>query len=173
MKDQFFLAQISMANQLAVSEIITCNDFTSKYCLKLSLAEAKELVETRKEALSDNGRIEFGGGIINKIIIEFCDSPYISQCNYTEVLNELVELFYFYKNEVLDTLSDDELIKHMKRFFDGPCQGSLELLKDKELQLLSYNVKNGILDFEDLQFLNYDFYNEPPQYDEDGNIISY
>ncbi|WP_309446508.1 DUF6323 family protein [Desulfosporosinus nitroreducens] len=34
-----------------------------------------ELVETRTFSLKSNGRIEFGGGVIDKIIKEFCDSP--------------------------------------------------------------------------------------------------
>ncbi|WP_279230461.1 DUF6323 family protein [Clostridium thermarum] len=42
-----------------------------------------------------NGRIEFGSGVIGKIIMEFCDSPYISKHNYVEILNELIDIFLY------------------------------------------------------------------------------
>ena len=105
--------------------------------------QAVELVETRSIALSDNGRIEFGGGVIDKILKEFCDSLYISMHNYTQTISELLEIFYYYKNETLDLVSDDELIKHMKTAFDGICQGSLELLSGRELDRLARNIRFG------------------------------
>lgn len=133
----------SLTEKLAVEEIEKCNDFTSRFGLTLSRIEAIELVETRTLALKSNGRIEFGGGVIDKIIREFCDSPYISMHNYSETLNELTELFYYYKNETLDLMSDDDLIKFMKDSFDGKCQGSLELLSGRELANMSRNLRYG------------------------------
>ena len=127
----------------AVGEIIKCNDYTVRFGLILTPAQALELAETRSIALSENGRIEFGGGVIDKIIIEFCDSPYISMHNYTQTIHELLELFYFYKNETLDLVSDDDLIRHMKTAFDGICQGSLDLLSGRELDRLARNLRCG------------------------------
>lgn len=74
-------------NKLAISEIVKCNEITLRYGLMLTPAEAKELVATRAKALSDNGRIEFAGGVVNKLIIKFCDSPFLSQFNYADTLN--------------------------------------------------------------------------------------
>ena len=34
-------------------------------------------------------------------------------------------LFYFFKGEAMEQISDDELIEFMKRDFDGKCQGSI------------------------------------------------
>ena len=127
----------------AVGEIIKCNDYTVRFGLILTPAQALELVETRSIALSENGRIEFGGGVIDKIIKEFCDSPYISMHNYTQIIHELLEIFYYYKNETLDLLSDDDLIKHMKTYFDGICQGALDLLSGRELDRLARNLRCG------------------------------
>jgi len=127
----------------AVSEVIKCNDYTARYGLILTPAQALELVETRSIALSENGRIEFGGGVIDKIIKEFCDSPYISMHNYTQTIHELLEIFYYYKNETLDLISDDDLIKHMKIAFDGICQGSLDLLSGRELDRIARNLRSG------------------------------
>ena len=100
-------------------------------------------METRFIALSENGRIEFGGGVIDKIIKEFCDSPYISMHNYTQTIHELLEIFYYYKNETLDLVSDDDMIMHMKTAFDGTCQGSLDLLSWRELDRFARNLRSG------------------------------
>jgi len=127
----------------AVGEVIKCNDYTGRFGLSLTQTQAVELVETRSLSLRDNGRIEFGGGVIDKIIREFCDSPYISMHNYAETLHELIEIFYFYKNDTLDLISDDDLIKFMKSAFDGVCQGSLDLLSGRELYNLARNLRFG------------------------------
>lgn len=127
----------------AVNEIMKNNDLSVKYGLVLTESQAKELVETRSHALKTSGRIEFGGGVIDKLIYEFCDSPYVDRNCYAETLNELVEIFYFYKNETLDRISDDELISFMKKAFDGVCQGSLELLSGRELYRLAHNIRFG------------------------------
>lgn len=120
-----------------------CNDLTVKFGLVLTEAQALALVETRSFVLKKNGRIEFGGGVIDEIINEFCDSPYLSMHNYEETLHELLETFYYYKNETLDLMSDDDLIKYMKNAFDGICQGSLELLSGLELYKLARNLRYG------------------------------
>lgn len=133
----------SLIQKQAVDEIVKYNDFTLKFGLTLSRQDAGELVETRDLSLKSYGRIEFGGGVIHKIIKEFCDSPYISMHNYVETLHKLIEIFYFYKNETLDLISDDELIKFMKDSFDGKCQGSLGLLSGRELYKMARNLRCG------------------------------
>lgn len=127
----------------AVDEIYKCNDYTFRFGLTLSPMDAIELVKTRALSLKSYGRIEFGGGVIDKIIREFCDSPYISMHNYVETLHDLTEIFYFYKNETLDLISDDELVKFMKNSFNGKCQGSLELLSGRELNKMAHNLRYG------------------------------
>ncbi|EHQ90935.1 DUF6323 family protein [Desulfosporosinus youngiae] len=127
----------------AVAELEKCNEFTAQFGLTLSNYDAVELVETRTLALKNNGRIEFGGGVIEKIIREFYNSPYLSMHNYAESLHDLTDMFYFYKNETLELMSDDDLIKFMKRKFDGICKGSLELLSGRELAKMARNVRFG------------------------------
>lgn len=134
----------SLVERLAVQEILSCNDFTVHFGLILTEKEAAELVETRSFSLRENGRIEFGGGVINKIISEFKNSPYISHHNYAETLHELIDLFYYYKNESLDLIGDDQLIELMHKAFDGVCQGSLELLGGRELDKVARNLRFGL-----------------------------
>lgn len=150
MADGFLLLPTSILHKEAVAEIIKQNEITAPYGLSLSLNEARELVLTRAEALRRNGRIEFGGGVIEKLIAEFCDSPFLSRHNYAETLNELTEAFYYFKNEALDGISDDELISLMKKYFDQSCQGSIELLQGRELENLALNIRFGLQDYADL-----------------------
>ena len=127
----------------AIGEVIKCNDYTAQFGLALTQEQAVELVETRSISLRDNGRIEFSGGVIDKIIKEFCDSPYIFMQNYVQTLHELIEIFYYYKNDTMDLSADDDLIKEMKSAFDGVCKGSLELMSDRELYRLAKNLRFG------------------------------
>jgi len=144
------LITANMQNKLTVSEIMKCNEYTARFGLALSQSEAQGLLEKRTEALSRNGRIEFGGGIIDKLIKEFCDSPFLYQDNYSETMNDLIEIFYYFKNESLDGISDDELISLMKKYFDQKCLGSVELLQNRELEALARNIRYGIRDYEDI-----------------------
>lgn len=82
---------------------------------------------------------------IKNIIKIFCTSPYIHQHNYVEVLNELIDIFYFCKNEIEELMSDQELISQMKEYFDKSCGGSLELLKNRELMILIRDIREQSL----------------------------
>lgn len=150
MLSTFTLIPSSVTNQLAMAEIINCNQKTSRYGLTLSQADALELVATRSEALSNYGRIEFSGGIISKLILSFSNSPFLTKHNYIATLSDLIETFYYFKNETLDEISDDDLISLMKKYFDHRCQGSVELLQNRELEVLARNVRYGISDYEDI-----------------------
>lgn len=63
--------------QAQVSQLLETNPYTQKYGLALSPEDAHELMEKRKQTLADTKRVEFGQGILPKIIYEFCDSAYI------------------------------------------------------------------------------------------------
>lgn len=138
------------AISLAVNQIIRTNDKSLRYGLTLSPQDALQLVETRNETLLALGRIEVGSATIGKIIEAFCDSAYIQQEEYSSTLQELIEIFFYAKNETLDLLSDDELIELMKDYFEHRCRGSLELLKHREMELLARKVRFGCKDYANL-----------------------
>lgn len=147
MKNYFMVIPNSIAVNQILSEIEQINEETFEYGLKLSEQDVKAIVETRNQSLSSTGRVEFGGGIITKVISTFCDSPYILQSNYVEIINELIENFYYFKNETLEEISDDELIEFMKEYFDNKCQGDLDLLRYRYLDKVAHNVKYGVKDY--------------------------
>lgn len=131
----------AVATMLAVNEVLDCNARTACYNLCITDQQAVELVEARSQNLRDNGRVELGGGVIDKLIDAFCSSAYLMQDNYTETIHELMEIFYYYKNETLDLVSDDDLIDYMKQSYEGVCQSSTELLKGREMDRLARWVR--------------------------------
>ena len=115
-----------------------------KYGVTLSDTQIENLINKRFESLKNTGRIEFGDGILKELIEAFCDSPYIIQENYEETLEELQDIFYFFKGEAMDQIADDELIEFMKEYFNGECQGSIEYLSGTNLEELCRNTRYGL-----------------------------
>lgn len=138
-----------LLKQQSVTEILKTNEETAEYQLTLTKEEAVQLIDTRKDALAATQRIELGGGIINKMIHEFKDSPYISQYNYVHTISELIDTFYYFKNETLDEVSDDDLIELMKKLYDEKCHGSIELLQGKELEKYAHDVRYKTWEFDE------------------------
>lgn len=133
------LELLSDKNQ--VEEIVKTNDKTQMYGLVITKEDAQMLANERKESLKKQQRVEFKESILPKIIYTFCDSPYIYQDNYAETIAGLQEIFYLYKNETFDTLTDDELLNIMKEAFDGECNGSLDYLQDTVLDRLARDIR--------------------------------
>lgn len=131
-------------------QVLRCNEFTQRYGLVLTQAQARELVATRAQSLRAAGRVEFGGGVIEKLIAAFCDSPYLSMHNYAETIHALLETFYYYKSESEDALTDAQLLAEMRHYFDGNCQGCIELLESRELELLARNIRFGNRPYQDI-----------------------
>ena len=138
-----YLEIVNKRKQTEIANIKKCNEYTSKYGLILSDNQIKNILERRKETLKETGRVELREGIIDKLIKEFCDSPYMNQENFANNLYELIEIFYEYKNETMDLITDDELIKFMKNSFDGIAQGDLEYLYGTVMYKMRENLLKG------------------------------
>lgn len=65
------------------------------------------------------------------------------QENYADTLMRLQDIFYLYKNESLDELTDDELLEYMKEKFDGICAGDLDYLEGTVLDTFAREVRTG------------------------------
>ena len=138
-----YLEIINKRKQTEIASIKKCNEYTSKYGLVLSDNQISNLLERRNETLKETGRIEFREGIVGKLIKEFCDSPYMNQENFAQNLYELIEIFYEYKNETMDLMTDDELIQFMKKSFNGRAQGDLEYLSGTIMYKMRENLLRG------------------------------
>lgn len=102
------------------------NRQSAPFGLTLSEQALLRLLQHRAETLRHTNRIEFGEGALGKLVAAFCDSPYLVQHDYEETLMELQELFYSFKNECRDLLSDDELIEAMRLIYNEIARGSTE-----------------------------------------------
>lgn len=138
-KDWMILLQ--QRNQL--SKVIKTNESTEQFGLSLTEQDAKLILEERKNSLVEQKRIEFGEGIVTKIIYEFCDSDYIHQSNYVDTIIRLQEIFYLYKNEMQDEITDDELLHLMKEQFENLCFGDLEYLESTCLANFAEAIRAG------------------------------
>ncbi len=150
MENQFQFLPAMLLTQQTTAVLRECNNYTARYGLQLKEEEIQQLIENRKEVLRLTGRIEFGGGVIQKIVMEFADSAYINQQDYVEILMELQECFYYYKTEALEDLTDDELIKIMKLYFEEVCQGDIQLLQSTMLENYCRDIRYGKKEYQDL-----------------------
>ena len=141
MEEKNWMQILSGQNQLA--KVIATNQVTEKFGLVLSEEDAKLLVNEKSESLKEQKRIEYGESILPKIIYEFCDSDYISQRNYVETIGRLQDIFFLYKNEMMDEISDDELLHFMKEQFETVCYGDLEYLESTRLDVFAQAIRAG------------------------------
>ena len=82
-----------------IQALAAANRQTARYGLTLTPEQMTALAESRTRALLDTGRVEFGGGILPRLIEVFCDSPHLHQAEYAAALEALQAIFYRYKNE--------------------------------------------------------------------------
>jgi hypothetical protein len=133
----------SISQRLTIDELLVTNEESAKYGLLLSARDASELIESRNLTIHNYGRVELGIDVVKRIISEFCSSPFINTEDYAMTLNELVDIFYYMKNETDDRIGDSELIGLMKVCFNNSCRGSTELLKNRELALIARILKKS------------------------------
>ena len=168
--DKNWIMQLQRQTQL--TKVIETNQTTKQYGLSLTEEEAKLIVTERVNTLKVQKRVEFGEGITPKIIFEFCDSDFIDQNNYVETIIRLQEIFYLFKNEMEDEITDDELLHLMKEQYELICFGDLDYLEGTCLNIFSQAIRAGYqgyqgtegrrdyAKFDEVQRWDYDLYFE-------------
>ncbi|MGI6070647.1 MAG: DUF6323 family protein [Blautia sp.] len=136
---------VSLGNKKEEKErLLSCIRQTGqRYGLTLTDEETRALMAKRDDSLKKYHRVEFGRGMLDKLVYTFCDSQYIQQETYGEVLGRLQDIFYRFKNEALDRLSDDELLSFMKEQFENVCFGDLDYLEGTCLERFSRAIRAG------------------------------
>lgn len=138
-----------LQNKNQLSKVIETNQYTEKFGLALSQEDALLILEKRRMALREQKRVEFGEGIVQRIIFEFCDSNYIDQSNYVDTIIRLQDIFYLYKNEMHDEITDDELLHLMKEQFEMLCFGDLDYLENTCLADFAQAIRAGYEGFKE------------------------
>ena len=126
-----------------------CNKKTSSFGLSLSPKQAEMLIDSKNNSLKKYKRIELGNSILESLIDTFCDSQYIYQSNYSETLIQLQEIFYEFKNESLDRLTDSELLTFMKEQYETVCFGDINYLEGTCLDRFATAIKAGYRQYEE------------------------
>jgi len=121
--------------QNVLAQLQSINERSARFGLRLSEGAMLELSQRREQALVDHGRVELGGSVLPALIDGFCDSPYLLQEEYAATLLELLDAFYYFKNECGEQLTDDELIAAMRERYDA-YDGSVDAVIGTSLEAL-------------------------------------
>jgi hypothetical protein len=134
---------LRMSEQYQIEQIIKANEFSKEYGLTLTKEEATVLAQCGRSTLKTERRVEFGDSIMPKLIRAFADSSFINKDNYADILVRLQDIFYLYKNESMDMVSDDDLISIMKNAYERESGGDLQYLEGTALEVFARKVRAG------------------------------
>lgn len=136
-----------MGKHILAEKLMDTNSYTERYGLCLTEEDAEMLAVSRQQVLMAQRRVEFGESILPKLIFAFCDSGYVEQENFVSTLQRLQEIFFLYKNEMEDEITDEELINFMREQFETVCFGDLDYLEGTCLELFAEAVRAGYRGF--------------------------
>lgn len=140
-----------MSNRAWLAEVQKTNQYTQQFGLALSDEDTQLLLAEKNAVLKEQRRVEFGQGILPQIIYAFCDSSFISQGDYVDTLIRLQEIFYLYKNEMQDEITDEELLNFMREQFEAVCYGDLNYLESTCLDIFAQAVRAGYRGYQETQ----------------------
>lgn len=123
--------------------LLEINSTTQKYGLVVTEDIAREITEARQTALKENDRVDFNPDTSVRLVKAFSESYYITQDTFSETIGEMLDLFYFIKNETNNAISDDEIIKEMLTVFNETCFGVMEVMQSKGLEKILRKHKFG------------------------------
>ena len=132
-----------LSENYQVGQILKTNETSKENGLTLTEEEAKALVAARGDTLREERRVEFGDSISPKLIRTFADSSFLNQEDYAETIARLQEIFFLYKNESMDMVTDDELLAIMKNAYENESAGDLEYLEGTALEAFARSVRAG------------------------------
>lgn len=156
----------SAAVEQQAAELLAINEDLAQYGLHFSRQEAQQIVAARSHTLQQHRRVEFGPSVTGAIIRAFCDSEYVQQENFTETVMALQDIFFNFKNETQDCMTDEELLHFMREQFDGVCGGDLAYLSGTVLPVYAQAVRGGYRGFEASDgYQEYSQFDETPRWD--------
>lgn len=103
------------------------------------------LLAARERTLCETGRVEFGG-VLEALAFALSDSPYLDNAAYPETLETMQELFYYFKGECAELLTDEELIAALVLLYNEGVCGSAEAMYDLDRSDVYRAARTGSLD---------------------------
>ena len=150
---------LTVAEQPTEEErLLVLNDRLAMHGLVLSAEDVHEILAERRVALAEAERVELGESIAPQLVEAFYDSDDIDRRDFVATVIRLQEIFFSYKNEVGETMSDEELLQVMRILFDRCCHGDVEMLESTVLEQFArtvragyrgYDISEGVMDLVD------------------------
>ncbi|MFV0527549.1 MAG: DUF6323 family protein [Lachnospiraceae bacterium] len=166
MKNEVLALLQSEAQKEELTALTACNQTTEQFGLSLSPKDARELIASKRDSLAKYRRVEFSDSILPKLVFTFCDSQYLHQAVYLETLQKLTDMFYEFKNESADQVTDDELLTFMYEQYETVCAGDLSYLEETCLERFSRAVRSGHESYKQTQGVDaYHEFNEETHWD--------
>ena len=132
----------SMIN-IQKNEILNLNERSQEYGLILTPDDVDNIVKSRNHTLNSYGRIDLNMDVTKEIMEILYKSQFTDKDDYVEMINDLVEIFYFLKNETFDEISDKEIIEIIGEFYEE-TRGRIDNIQDKaEKFSIDYKYNRG------------------------------
>lgn len=145
MEENIILSSLnnSMIN-IQKNEILNLNERSQEYGLILTPDDVDNIVKSRNHTLNSYGRIDLNMDVTKEIMEILYKSQFTDKDDYVEMINDLVEIFYFLKNETFDEISDKEIIEIIGEFYEE-TRGRIDNIQDKAEKFsidYKYNRRN-------------------------------
>ena len=137
------LSTHALIERKLVDNLLEAAATAQKHGLVLTETMAKEIVASREQTLKDNDRVDFSSDTVTRLVKAFSESYYITQETFSETICEIIELFYFLKNEINDVISDDDMIREMLIVFNETCFGVMEIMQSKGVEKIVRKYRFG------------------------------
>lgn len=121
---------------LLKNALIDLNGFLSEYGLALTDKQIKRLSDARVKALRASGRIELGEGIVPVLVREFSSCLFVNENNFADVIEKLTYIFFEVKTAVCDRISDKDLVRLMKDFYENRYFGFAGNFGERDVDVL-------------------------------------
>ena len=129
--------QIQLSDTNALKEsLAVLNSRTNEYGVVLTVKQVNRLAEAVKGALRESDRVEIGAGILPVLADEFSRSIFVNQDNYAMLLEELVYIFFQVKTAVCDRISDNELVRLLRDYYENKAMGSVDIMRERDIDIL-------------------------------------
>src|SRR5574344_1544124 len=121
-------------NELILNEVMELNNVIKRHKLVITKQAATELINNRNNNLKERGLLEINSENLKNLILEFSVSEYITQPEYVYILEEVTNIFYDFRQQLPNRISDENIIKTLIDKFENRYFGSYKSLRDIPLE---------------------------------------
>jgi len=131
------ISNVRLSDPVALKQKLTeLNGVTQDYGLFLTVKQINRLSDCVQQALRDSDRVEIGAGILPVLALEFSSSVFVTPENYASMLEEMINVFFQVKTAVFDRVTDRDLIRLLKDYYENKAMGSVEFVRDRDIERL-------------------------------------